>query len=194
MQQLWQSQAAKNNDDRRENVPQIIQKLGKLQNSHRRINQVKTFAMLLIAALLVQHIFNAGPLSNLTIASFGFMLISTIVFVVYYWRVQFQLEALDFRRSSREFLLQAIAQLRKQIAFFGWPFRIYASTLLLGVNGTGNELWHDSSLAEILGFHLGATVILLIAIFAGLKFRYWRFRRELDPLIEEMQGLVDEAG
>lgn len=118
------------------------------------------------------------------------MIFSTIVFLIYYWRVQFQLEKLDFQRSSREFLQQAISRLQQQIDFFGRPFRIYAFLLVLGVNGTASEIWQESSPGEIIGFHAAATAILLLVIIAGIKFRQWRFRKEIDPLVEEMQALI----
>ncbi len=173
-------------------MPHIIKKLSRLEKRHRRINIGKTAALFVILGFMVKHFVAAGQLSPIAITGFGWIISTTIAFVFYYWRVQFQLEALDLQSESRTFLQRAIGQLNRQIRLFGWLFRLFVLALLLGVNALGAGFWANANRTSIIRSHTVASTIIMAAFYGGLKIRHLRFRRELYPLIDEMNEILSD--
>ncbi|KAA3660462.1 MAG: hypothetical protein DWQ10_06625 [Calditrichaeota bacterium] len=175
-----------------EHMPHIIKQLRHFEKKNTRINIVKTVAISLILILLGFHLDGFSALSTASLVGFLWMISATVVFLLIYWKMQFQLDHLDMKQESHAFLRQASTLLEKQKWLFQWPFRLFVLAMLIGVNLTTYSSTINMPLWEKISLHLGSSATILMAFILGIKIRRIRFRKEIDPLLTELNNLRNE--
>ncbi|MCA9732703.1 MAG: hypothetical protein H6696_00185 [Deferribacteres bacterium] len=190
---LWQQQKfAVGEKNLQKDMPQIMKKLHQFEKKNTRINFVKTVAISLILLLLGIHLDGFSAVPPTSMAGFVWMICVTLVFIILYWKMQFQLDHLDMQLESGVFLRNASRLLEKQKWLFRWPFRFFVLAMLLGVNLTTISSTLNMVLWEKIALHSGSSFIILLAFFLGIKIRQIRFKKEIDPLLVEIGHLIHQ--
>jgi hypothetical protein len=166
---------------------QIIKKLKDLDFFQKRVNILKVVVIFLLLTFFVTSI---CLLSNITVDIYiggSIIIASIVVFILYYLKNQVNSSKLDYTLNSVQFAKEAISALKKQNRVFGLPFILFILALISGVNIIYLRVEPDTTTPVI--FHIGLSLIIALSGLLGLLVRRWRIRKEVTPLIEELNKL-----
>ncbi|MGC9973208.1 MAG: hypothetical protein ABSE56_21745 [Bryobacteraceae bacterium] len=173
LQTLWQKQRL------------LIGDMARYQDRQLRINAAKTIA---VAVLLIPFCWILARYlrSPLVVCGILWMVASVIAFMLAYWKRQFRVSSLDFAAPSREFIAAAVARLKQQHRLFGVPFLVFVLCMIAGLNLT------LLGLSTRLAAHVIYSAEVLLFCWVGLRIRERRFRRESQPLIDQLAVMEDD--
>lgn len=195
IQQIWNMATAADNAASEKYTPDsLLQKLKKLERIQGRMNRIK---ILVLALLLGTMIYSLSALAEVTYPvyiGFGIITLSVIGFMIYYLKNQFNIKRLDLTLDSLKFVDRAIEMLERQNSIFKVPFRLFALLLIAGTNII--LLGLEIDLNDRFSLHMKITFMILVSTLIGIQIRNWRTRKEVDPIIAELdsykQGLIKD--
>ena len=192
----WQNQKPDKelNINTNEMITGILPKLKKFEKRLFRINLMKTIGItsIMIYMVLVFNFFTTFSL--FTFLGIGVILISTFIFLIIYWRSQFGIEKLKVNESSLSFLNNALDNLDKQKKLFKEKFWIFGVCLIAGLNILYLDVLSGATLIERLAMHISMSLIITVTFYFGLKFRMFRFKKEYEPIINELEKIKKDLG
>jgi len=167
----------------------ILTKMKLTEKKVERINIVKTIAISVIMISMICFFYAMDIGTIFSWLGLGLIMISTVVTMVLYWKIQFKSKNLNHNLSQDKFIIEAISEMRNHKKKFTKLFRVFVFFILIGINLLYVDLLTDLELAYRLGFHFGISFFLLIIFFLGLKFREKKFNREFQPLIDDLESI-----
>ena len=190
LQNIWQGhQPEKDFDfDTNKISESILDKIKKTEQKVLRINVAKT---IIISILILNFIWIFNQLNLSTIFTWlgvGFITISSMVTMIIYWRIQFRSSNLNHNLPQNKFVEDAIYQMKNQKNQFVKLFRWFVLFIIIGINLFYFDLLEDINLNLRLIYHFSITVFMVIMFLLGLKFREKKFKREFQPLIDELES------
>jgi hypothetical protein len=130
--------------------------------------------------------------SILLIFGVSWVLFSSLLFMIFYWKKQFRLTGINYNLPTQIFLNSVIFTLDYQKKLFRIYFPLFALSLIFGLNIIYLDLMGQvSGLSRIL-YHTAASVIIGLATLLGLKIRKLKFQKEYQPLINELQTIQND--
>jgi uncharacterized protein YhaN len=173
LQSLWQKQRL------------LIGEMARYQDKQLRIATAKTVA---VAVFLIPFFWILANYAHSPLVVGGVLWIaaSVIAFMFAYWKRQFRVSSLDFAAPSREFIATAVARMKEQHRLFGVPFLVFVGCMIAGLNLT--LLGLSAGLAE----HLIYTAEVAVFCWIGLRIRERCFRRQSQPLIDQLAAMEDD--
>ena len=195
LEEIWQSQKAVSGKDEQkpdEIIQLMADKLMSFRKKQKRITLFKVVAITVILSFFSWQLLTFCSLSLIVMIGLGWIIFCTILFIVLYWKQQSKLEDLNKATSSADFIETALHKMKQQIHFFRMYFPVFVLTLILGVNLLYYEILSGQDLTTRLSYHLSVSVILIIMIPAGLKIRGNKFKKENQPLIDELESILHE--
>lgn len=163
-----------------------LSKLRKYEKKQFRINMVKTTGVILLLVYLVWAMLFATSFSIIKVIAVAWIAASIIIFLTIYWKVQLKVDKLNVRKNSLNFIDEVLKNFAAQKKLFKEKFWIFGAALIIGVNILSLGTLKDIPFFERLGFHLLSTLIMIVPIWGGIKFRMFRFKREYEPIINEL--------
>jgi len=165
----------------------IINKLKKLEQKHQRINRLKTITVIICLAIMSYTILKLPDITYLIKIALGWIICSLSIFMIMYWKKQYNSSRLGFNKNSSEFISSTIEKLKsqKQIITHLVPGMVYS--LIIGLNLIYFDLLKTEDITIRLSLHLIVTSLLILAMYLGLKVRKKRFTNDFKPLIEELE-------
>lgn len=188
LQNIWKSGVQgdkKNTGHLPESLPE---KLRKLENHQDKLNRLKILVLILIFAQMVYWINRFDRYSLHVYLGLGIIFLSTVLFMTYYFRKQFNSRKLNFNNSSVCFAREAIQMIEKQIAIFRLPFLIFVVFIVAGAN---IMLWGLYRGDNKLSAHLNYTFFISASSCIGFLIRRRRTRKEVLPLLDELKKLEE---
>jgi len=170
----------------------IIKRLKKYESFQLRINLLKTIILILIAGSFTWYLFKYADPSLMLIVSLVWIAACLVIFMTYYWRSQFQSAQLDFTLQTKDFIDSAIKKLNGQRKIFRTWFPLMVFGLMIGLNLMYFDLLSDMDTGDRLLFHLIGSVFLAVFVPLGLKIRSWKFRKEQQPVIDDLLNFKTE--
>ncbi len=187
IQEIWLSQPQKNTEYEFSDMMKIMTKLSEYQKKQNRKNSIKiVFLALILMSFSLFFLLNITS-SAFNIAGITGVVISTIIFMQYYMKKQFNLSKLDFTLRPDLFTQSVKEKLQARLQIFKWPFRIFILTLVISINLLYLDILSDSEILTRWVFHAGASVFIVLVATTALQIRSKKFKKETLPLIQELQ-------
>ena len=169
-----------------------LSKLKKFEKMQFRINMGKTTMIILMILFLVYTMLIATPLTALKLTAVSWIVFSVIYFLVVYWKMQLKVNKLNMQGNSLDFIDKVLENFAIQRKFFKDKIWIFGASLVMGINILYLDVLKALTIVERLYFHLGFTVLMVLVLWLGIKFRMFRFRREYDPIINELTKIRED--
>ena len=169
-----------------------LSKLKKFEKMQFRINMGKTTMIILMILFLVYTMLIATPLTALKLTAVSWIVFSVIYFLVVYWKMQLKVNKLNMQGNSLDFIDEVLKNFAIQRKFFKDKIWIFGAALVIGINILYLDVLKALTTIERLYFHLGFTVLMVLVLWLGIKFRMFRFRREYDPIINELTKIKED--
>ncbi len=187
----WQNMnpAAATYTDPQKLLNSSLSKLKKFEKRIYRINILKTAGMITGMGIIIFSLFSNGAVTPLEAAGVSGIILSTLIFWAEYWRVQLKTGKLDMTASTIKYNGGLTENFKEQRNFFGKKFKIFGALLIIFINVIYIDMLAGTELAERIGIHLAVSLLLTAALHYGLKFRMFRFKREYDPIENELQQI-----
>lgn len=166
--------------------------LNKIKNTERKVLRINIFKTLTVSVLIIYFIRlfiltnSGGAFSWIGV---GFISISTIVMMILYWKIQFKSSNLNHNLPQSEFVSDAVHQMRSHKKQFIKLFSWFVFFIIIGINLFYIDLLIDLDSGTGLMYHFAITFFLLLTFYMGLKFREKRFKKEFQPLIDELESV-----
>ncbi len=194
LQNLWQTQRAGQfeSETSQDIVSLITEKHKSFEKKQLRINLAKTFALILILVPFCSYLILYKSPSVFTYLGAGWILLSTVAFMVLYWKKQFRYSSLDLNQSGSEFIKTILNKLNYQKKLFRIHFPLLVFSLLIGINIIYLGMFSHYDITTRLVYHFAGSVFILIVSPLGLKIRKMRFNKEYQPLIDELTAINED--
>ena len=194
LQVLWQNQEMKDTPKgfSKELRNEIIEKASKTGKKIFRINILKTIGLVIIFANLIYMLYRSNIDSLFQFVGVGLMMLSTIIFMIIYWRTQFTQRKLDFSLQEYEFIDNSIKLIRNQKQLFRQQFKYFIVVIIISINIMYIDFFRDMETLTRIIFHLAYTLIFIAFYPIGLKIRERKFKKELQPLIDYLENIKDQ--
>ena len=163
-----------------------LSKLNKFEKKQFRINMFKTIGITFLLVYLIITMFVFSAFSVIKLISIVWLAASIIFFLVKYWKMQLKVNKLSANDNSIEFIDEVLENFSIQKKFFKEKFWVFGATLIIGINILYLDLLKDLQIMERIGLHLLFCLIMILVIWIGIKFRMFRFKREYEPIINEL--------
>lgn len=190
----WQNQkpAAESKIDIKKTAGNALSKLKKFEKKQLRINLAKTSVVAMIFLFLIWSMLFETGVSTVKIIAVAWLVISAVVFLTIYWRTQLKVNTLNANENSLDFIDKVLENFSEQKRLFGEKFWIFGIALIIGINLLYLDVLKDFQLYLRLALHVSVSLILVAAVSGGIKFRMLRFKKEYDPLINELTGIKED--
>ena len=190
----WQNQKLTpgKNSDPEKITSDSLSKLKKFEKMQFRINMGKTTMIILMILFLVYTMLIATPLTALKLTAVSWIVFSVIYFLVVYWKMQLKVNELNMQGNSLDFIDKVLENFAIQRKFFKDKIWIFGASLVMGINILYLDVLKALTTIERLYFHLGFTVLMVLVLWLGIKFRMFKFRREYDPIINELTKIKED--
>lgn len=190
LQLIWKSSVKEKKDNNLNQVPgKILEKLKKLEGFQHRINMIKILSVSVILSLLIIIPSVTGIKSITVYFGLGIIILSTVLFMLVYFKNQFNIRKLDFTAEAKDFTDQTLNSLKKQNNLFRLPFLIFilamiagSNVLLIGLKGSS-----AGKLSDI----LKSTALIALFSFIGYFIRLRRIKKEITPIMDELINLKE---
>lgn len=194
LKKLWQDQKLK--DEKMDTIIMpdsfVVKRLKAFEKLQIQINTIKIVAMMLVMGSFVWYLFRFSEPSKVVLLGLFWIVACLLIFIIIYWRKQFNANQLNFSLRTREFIDLAINKLNEQKKIFRSIFPLLVVSLIVGLNliylGVLNEL--SSGLRIV--YHLIVSTILAGMIPIGFKIRNWKFKKENQPVIDDLTNFRNE--
>lgn len=185
LQALWVSQKMTGQDG--EGPGKLMKKLKALQQHQDHFNRVKILIIAIIFILLTVIFVNHQLISLLPVLGMLIVLGASVLFFRHYLKNQLNVRKLKLDAPAVDFLEHALGRLHRQNKVFGKPFQYFWLAVLVGMNVVFLGILHEEDVMSRLQIHAGFSLWLVLVSLAGLRFRQRRTRREVLPMIEELE-------
>ena len=187
----WQNQklTSGKNLDPEKITSDSLSKLKKFEKMQFRINMGKTTMIILMILFLVYTMLIATPLTALKLTAVSWIVFSVIYFLVVYWKMQLKVNKLNMQGNSLDFIDEVLKNFAIQRKFFKDKIWIFGAALVIGINILYLDVLKALTIVERLYFHLGFIVLMVLVLWLGIKFRMYRFRKEYEPIINELTSI-----
>lgn len=169
----------------------LVERLRSFETNQNRINRFKLVVVVSICISIIYTLILFKVDSLVSFLGLAVMLASILAFMLYYFKHQFNINRLDFTSNSYKFVNMAIGMLNRQIAIFRRPFVYFILTIILGFNIFCLGIPNNSGFLEIAYLHIASSVFIALSAYLGLKIREWRTKREIAPLLEELNSVMN---
>jgi len=193
-QNMWQSQ--------QEVVPErfsdvektitILDKLAKTGKKHLRINILKTSLVLFFLSQMIYFLDKMVETGPFTLAGMLVIILSLTGFMFLYWKKQLNFKASDFINPGPEMIRIAITKLSGHKKLFTRWFPVLIPFMIAGINLIYFEILSQSDFTFRITIHALVSGFIALAAGVGLRVRFWRIKRENDPLINDLLKLKKE--
>ena len=167
----------------------LLEKLRSFESFQTKLNRFKIVALLAIMVSIVLMLSNLNQIALISYVGISVCFIGVIVFMVYYMKNQFNIAKLDFTNVGLTFLNDAIGMLHRQNNIFKNPVVLMVISQVIGLNMFYFGLNEKSNTTENLITHIVATLFLCACAYLGFRIRLWRIKKEVMPLIEELEKI-----
>lgn len=190
----WQNQksAADMKPDFDNAVSSSLSKLKKFEKRILKINIAKTTGIILIVFLFIWSMLFASPVSILKIIAVAMLVISIVIFWTKYLRIQLRTTKLNVNENSLDFIDDVLENFSAQRELFKKDFRLFGAVLIIIINILYLDLLNGMQLLERVGFHIFMSAALLAVLFVGIKFRMRRFKKENEPIENELIKMKED--
>lgn len=165
----------------------IISKLKKLEQKHQRINRFKTITVTLCLVFMSYTILKLPDITFLIKIALGWIISSLGIFMIIYWKKQYNSSSLGFIKNSSEFISSTLEKLKSQKQIITHLVPGMVCSLIIGMNIMYFDLLKAEDIIIRLSLHLILTTLLILAMYLGLKVRKKRFNNDFKPLIKELE-------
>jgi hypothetical protein len=121
-----------------------------------------------------------------TILGIIWVSVSAIIFMLYYWKIEFRISKHIITDSSTKFLNSVINDLGTNQKRFREKFWLYGISIIIGINIYYIDAINDFDLLKRLLTHIGMSALLLVSISYAIKNRERKFKKQYQPLIDEL--------
>lgn len=170
----------------------IIKRLKAFEQLQFRINTVKIIVLVFIMGSFTWYLLRYSNPSLLVLLSLFWIVACLTIFIIIYWRKQFQANQLNFSLQTDAFIDLAIDKLNEQKKVFRSIFPFLVIGLIIGLNLLYLEILIDLTVGLRLLYHLFVSVILAGLIPIGFKIRNWKFKKENQPVIDDLLNFKNE--
>ncbi len=167
----------------------VFSKLNKLEKKHFKINLIKTALVFFNLILLILTILNLNEISTTTKVGLSWIVISLIIFMLYYWKMQFKKSDLNFLEQSTQFIHQTILKLKQQKKVISHLIPILVFNLIIGINMIYVDMLAELSFTNRFFIHIMVSSFMVVILILGLKLRKRRFKNDFQPMIEELEQI-----
>ncbi|RPH31328.1 MAG: hypothetical protein EHM93_13985 [Bacteroidales bacterium] len=193
-QKLWMTKGV--DDTRLETGKTLAESLhGRINsfNSYQiKLNRFKLVGASIGIILLVFSTRDIKGMSLLSYLGIAQIILSTLLFLVYYLKNQFKISKLDFSSIGSDFLDNALNMLHRQNDIFKRPLFFFFLSLIIGYNLFNFSLLEGSSFEERLLIHFSSTIIIGLGAYVGYFIRMRRIKKEVLPLIKELEQIKED--
>jgi len=194
LKKLWQDQKLKDENMNAAIAPDsfVIKRLHAFEKLQLQINTIKVIALIFIMGSFTWYLFRYSEPSPLVLFGLFWIAACLTVFTILYWRKQFQANRLNFSLQTSDFIDLAMDKLNKQKKVFRSIFPFLVIGLIVGLNLLYLDLLTDLSVGLRLIYHLCVSVIMVGLIPIGFKIRNWKFKKENQPVIDDLLNFKRE--
>ncbi|MEJ2054519.1 MAG: hypothetical protein P8X42_11420, partial [Calditrichaceae bacterium] len=115
-----------------------------------------------------------------------------LVFIIYYWKKQFQVNQLNYSLQTNAFIDLSVKKLKEQIKIFKSFFPFLVTGLIIGLNLIYFSILNEIDLTVRIFYHIAGSLFLAALIPLGLKIREWKFKKEQQPVIDDLISIKEE--
>ncbi len=166
--------------------------LKKFEKKQFKINLAKTTGIVLVFAYLFWSMLIITPFSLIKGIAVVWIAVSLIVFLIVYWKIQLKVNNLNVRGNSLNFIDEVLENFSRQKKLFKEKFWIFGASLIAGVNILYLDLLKSEQFLKRLEFHVLFTVIMIAVIWGGIKIRMLRFKKEYEPIENELTKIKND--
>lgn len=184
MKSIWQENADKPASP--QDWQSMLAGLRKYEKQVSRVNRGKTGAaiavlLLACAALIPKHLH-----SWMVLAGLGWIALSLCLFLVLNRRWQFRTDALPLDRSSLELIGVARKALERERALFLRALPLLCFSVVVGLQLISLGVLRNAPVPDRILLHAVSVLAVAAVLIGGLRFRSRRFRREMQPLLDQL--------
>ncbi len=190
----WQKQkpAAGDKFNYEEITSASFSRLKKFEKRILKINIVKTAGIIIAITLFIWSMLFELPVSAFRIIAVIIIVIGISMFWLKYLRLQLKTAKLNVRENSLDFIDDVLKNFSEQREFFRKDFKVFGVLLLTSINIIYLDLLTDLPVLERIGFHVLMSAVLIAVIFFGVKFRMRRFKKENEPIENELIKMKED--
>lgn len=194
LKKLWQVQKLK--DEKMDAViaPDsfVIKRLKAFEKLQLQINTVKIVVMMLVMGSFTWYLFRFSEPSAMVLLGLFWIAACLSIFIIIYWRKQFKANQLNFSLQTSNFIDLAINKLYQQKRVFRSIFPSLVIALIFGLNLIYLGILTDLSNGLRVFYHLIISTILAGLIPIGFRIRNWKFKKENQPVIDDLINFKNE--
>jgi len=193
LQDLWQNQIStnKSDPDSARFMNSVLAKVKKTERKVFRKNLAKTIAIMVILISFTVYFYLLQISSLYSWLGISVILGSTIIMMILYWNIQFKSSQLKHNLPQKEFIEDAIFQMMQQKVLFNRIFKWFVLLMIIGINILYLDLLKDTEWVQRIILHFGISLLLMVIFLLGQKIRKRKFRKEFQPLINELKAIKD---
>lgn len=194
LKKIWQDQKLKDKNMNAVIAPDsfVIRRLKTFEKLQLRINTTKIIALILIMGSFTWYLFRYSEPTTLVLFGLFWIVACLAIFFIIYWRKQFQANQLNFSLQTSDFIDLAMDKLNEQKIVFRSIFPFLVIGLIVGLNLIYFDLLTDLSVSLRLTYHFFVSVIMAGLIPIGFKIRNWKFKKENQPVIDDLLNFQNE--
>ena len=163
-----------------------LSRLKKFEKRILKINIIKTAGIIIAIALFIWSMLFALPVTVFRITAVIILVIGISMFWLKYLGLQLKTAKLNVKENSLDFIDDVLKNFSEQREFFRKDFKVFGVLLLISINIIYLDLLTDMPVLERVGFHVVMSTMLIAVIILGVKFRMRRFKKENEPIENEL--------
>jgi hypothetical protein len=191
MRSVWQESSPPGTEpsDDSPNWQDLLAGLRRYERQVLRVNVAKTIGGV-VTLLLAGGILLPGHIDSwLVLGGLSWVALSTLSFIIVYWRWQFRVGTLPLDRSALELIRLARHGLMRERTLF-WRFMpLFGLAMIVGLQVVYLGILRNEPPTDRLLFHVLSALTLLAVLAGALRFRRRRFQREMQPLLDRLEQL-----
>lgn len=169
-----------------------LSKLKKFEKRILKINIIKTTGIIIAVALLIWTLILELPVSVFRITAVTLLVMAISAFWLKYLKLQLKTAKLNVKENSLDFIDDVLKNFSEQREFFRKDFKVFGALLITGINIIYLDLLTGMPVLERIGFHILMSAALLVVIFFGVKFRMRRFKKENEPIENDLLKIKED--
>ena len=169
-----------------------LSKLKKFEKRILKINIIKTTGISIAVALLIWTLIFELPVSVFRITAVTLLVMAISAFWLKYLKLQLKTAKLNVKENSLDFIDDVLKNFSEQREFFRKDFKVFGAILITGINIIYLDLLTGMPVLERIGFHIFMSAALLVVIFFGVKFRMRRFKKENEPIENDLLKIKED--
>ncbi len=167
----------------------LVKKLKHLEKFQNSINRIKLIVVIILISSIILTSYISGLTSLILYSGLFVVVLSTLIFMIYYFRNQFNSSKLDYSLDSITFAKDAIGKLKRQNRIFRTPFVLFIICMIIGSNLILYGINSGFNVNETLLFHIVYSLFIASFGYIGIMIRKWRIKKEVTPIINELKKI-----